>query len=292
MSQSEEERKLLAQVNALLPPGIDWKDGARVYLEALVGSGCTTGPLSQYMYTKPFHHAGDGQRGLDEFVDLMSNFTSVVELLRLPAGSRILDVACGAGWMSHYFSKLAYRPTGIDISADMVTCAVRRHAADPTLPEGCETPEFLVCDLETEPLPERAVFHAAVFESCLHHFYNPIAALRHVAEALREDGIAILIEGENRQNGIRPEYMAEMEKFRTIERPYSREELTGMLRLAGLPCYEFFGRARGWISTRAHSSQSLWDLASQTSDLMNHTVCAKNPAAMQRVLPWWKEEKK
>jgi len=56
------------------------------------------------------------------------NFSNVVMLLQLsPTRSRVLDVACGGGWVSHFLMRLGYATFGFDIAPDFVELARELH---------------------------------------------------------------------------------------------------------------------------------------------------------------------
>src|SRR5208282_2932080 len=86
----------------------------------------------------------------------------------------------------------------------------------------------------------------------------PISALTHLATALNEGGVIVLIEGENRLGPIKEQYLAVMREFATLERPYARSELERVLVMAGLPCVEFV-------------------------EAMNLAICAKSEHALARL---------
>jgi SAM-dependent methyltransferase len=139
----------------------------------------------------------------------------------------------------------------MDLSGDFVALARQRVLDDPYLT--C-TPEeaasiFQVHDFEAQRLPEglRGFFDAIVLESCLHHFWDPIAAMTHIVEGLAPGGVVLVLEGENRKGPIRNEYMAVMLDTATLERPYPRPILLEVLEHAGLP------RAGGGRRTTAKS---------------------------------------
>ncbi len=203
----------------------------------------------------------------------------------------MLDAACGGGWVSHFLARVNSEAHGFDISSDMVETAKRRLGEDPVLAAAGGTGNFadrsFVLDAEREELPAalRGTFDAVVMESCVHHFLDPVSALRHIAAGLKEDGVAAVIEGEHRQGPIRPEYLAVMREFDTLERPSTRPQLERTLRLAGLPAFRFLGRANGWFSPDAPVVAALPAAVRADADGQNLAVCARAPAALARVLP-------
>ena len=53
----------------------------------------------------------------------------LIELLELPAGSRILDLACGQGRHAHLLAEAGYDVDGLDYSADLLAIAKKRGVA-------------------------------------------------------------------------------------------------------------------------------------------------------------------
>lgn len=278
---------LLDEINRDLPPGVDWKAGARAYVERARDVGGHA-KVTSFGLTKPMCRIGPGEQGerwREQAVEYLFHFVNVLKLLRLPGGARIMDVACGAGWMSHYFARFGYRTFGFDIAADFIALAERRLAEDPHLIHANST--FAVVDIEAEG-PGRhhlGAYHAIVLESCLHHFYDPIAALRNLAPCLAESGVVVLLEGENRIGEIKPEYMTEMVRFHTIERPYERAQLIEIMTAAGLPHFEFLGQVNGLFSPRDSIFGDATARLAETERAMNLCVCAVNRAAIDRLLP-------
>jgi 2-polyprenyl-3-methyl-5-hydroxy-6-metoxy-1,4-benzoquinol methylase len=286
---SADELELLRDINRDLPNGIDWKAGAREYVQQVLRE--SGGGIESYLFTKPFAilNGGADDKSHATFVDLFANFLNVFSLLKLPAGSRILDVACGSGWLSHFLSRLGYDVVGIDISDAMIEFARRRLKEDRfILKEPAAINEmFMVHDIE-ECAPEIGQpVDAVICESCLHHFVNPVAALRNLARILSPMGLVALIEGENRTGGIKAEYMNVMQHCHTVERPYTRSQLTQALTLAGLPAYEFFCPVNGWFSPRPAHTKNLQGFVAKHTDQMNRGLAAKCADALRRVLPWW-----
>lgn len=282
---------LLLEINRGLPKGIDWKEGAREYVK-LAFSKKNEAAITSYALTKPMYRikAGAGSdRALEEAVQYLYNFVNTVQLLKLRPGSRVMDVACGAGWMSHYLNRFGYKTFGFDIAPDFVALAKRRLLEDLYLSLSADDVEemFDIIDVETTPLGEQHhnQYDAIILESCLHHFYDPISALSHLRECLSEDGVILLIEGENRMGEINKVYMDVMEGWKTIERPYERQQLTRILEFSGLKHFEFVGQVNGFFSPR----DPIWGDATarlnDTAHFMNVSVCAKERKAIDRIFP-------
>ena len=281
------EAALLQEINAGLP-GLDWKAGARRYVQDFFDR-YSREQIEAFIHTKPLAQITpeDPAGSLQEDVSYLFNFASMIKLLALPRGARILDVACGGGWVSHWLMKLGYEPTGLDISAEFVALARTRVARDPDLCRPAVETEaaFLVHDIEAEPLP-RALhggFDAVVLESCLHHFVDPVTVLRHLRAGLSSTGVVLIIEGENRRGPIRDEYLQVMLDTSTLERPYSRSQLERALGLAGLPHRVFLGGVEGYAPDTAVAQVAATFQA--VAEGRNTCVCAASDAALRRVVP-------
>lgn len=290
-ASSDSPADLLLEINRGLPKGIDWKEGAREYVKRAFDKK-TESTITRYALTKPMYrlNPGDGaDRALAEAIYYLYNFVNSVQLLKLKPGARVMDVACGAGWMSHYLNRFGYQTFGFDIASDFVALAKRRLLEDPYLSLSAADVEgmFEVIDIEASPLGKEHhnQYDAIILESCLHHFYDPISALSHLRECLSEDGVILLIEGENRMGEIDKIYMDVMEGWKTIERPYERQQLTRILEFSGLQHFEFVGQLNGYFSPK----DAIWGEATtrliEAARFMNVAVCAKERRAIDRVLP-------
>lgn len=284
----EYKKKLLAEINHELPTGVDWHAGARRYVSACFSRDGRAG-VERYAMNKPFAILGDQPHVHAEFVAYSNNFINFVDKIRPRAGMKILDVACGAGWFSHYMTKLGCQTFGIDIAEEFITLARRRLREDLYL--GLSSKEiddlFLVHDIEAQPLPSEYLgsFDIAILESCLHHFLDPVAAMSHIAAALKDDGIVVIIEGENRTGPIKAEWMAVMKEFDTLERPYPRNQLEAILDMAGLHAREYVGQFNGWFSPEEEAAKMAYQTIRHTADTMNHCICAKTPDSLNRIFP-------
>lgn len=297
-TESQRARKnLLGRINAEIPQGLNWRQGALDYVSAEMAKHSPEF-ITQYLLSKPFapvpppkpEAPRSGGPALVENCAYMANFLNMVALTDLPGGSRVLDVACGSGWVTQFFSRMGYPAYGFDISEEMVELARRRLSEDvlladlrPTLGE-----RLFALDIESEPLPAalQGSFDAIVLESCLHHFVDPISALENLAAGLAEDGLMVIIEGENRTGPLRPEYISVMREFSTLERPYARSELEEMLDLVGLTQREFVGRVNGWFSPRDPRVAALPEIVQGDALGINFAIASRSEAALQRIMPF------
>lgn len=240
-----EEQRLLDEINRHLPEGVDWKSGALTYLRELnENQGIHS---ARYHLIKPFLGGPDFQ----PFLQDLNGFLNYFDQVDLPMRSSVLDVACGPGWVSHYLAKLGYNTLGLDISDDMIALARQRLASEPYSVFCNSTPssEFLVHDIEDAPLPSSTQFDAAILVAALHHFYNPIRALHHIAQNLKPDGTVFICEGVAPSEGS-PSFLHNlsiMKQYKTLERPFSREQLQRILELTGFRYFQFFDQINGFF---------------------------------------------
>jgi len=213
------------------PVGVDYKQAAVDYPRRLDAE------RSHYLKTKPFYNLAnkpDRQRGdgMDEETHRhFCDFANIAVTLGLPAGSRILDVGCGSGWLSEYFARLGYQMKGIDISPTKVELSRDRLARVPYDVDH-ETKlrcTFAVHDIETAPLPEQ--FDAVICYDSLHHFEDEAAVMRHLAAMLPVGGVLFILEGERPPAGSvsEAELYDVMSEYGTLESPFDYGHLRQLL---------------------------------------------------------------
>lgn len=191
-------------------------------------------PKAQYyQFIKPFDNAWHK----DYSAQFFYHFANILKILELPLKSKILDVACGPGWLCEFLGRSGYDVTGIDISPDMIKIAEERIKAVKFGPQKGHSLQikFLVGDAETTDLGSE-LYHAVLFYDSLHHFTEPLAVLERVLASLKSGGILYIQEGikpalgsEGEQNLIK-----EMNQFGTLEKPFDQPELFDILQKAGL----------------------------------------------------------
>ncbi|MBN1297482.1 class I SAM-dependent methyltransferase [bacterium] len=243
LHRNRHEKHLLAEINSRLPRGIDWKAGAIAYLEAIIQA--EGGHNRRFELVKPFQGGPDFQ---PFFTDLYT-FLNTLDKLALPEKASVLDVGCGAGWVSHYLAKLGFSVTGVDISPDLLAIARERIAGDPFSPfiDHPFQVEFMEIDVETTPVPDDKEFDCVLYMSALHHFFNPIAAIRNTASRLKKNGRLAIVEAAAPEPGSSYDEtnQAIMQKYRTLERPYQRVHLEEILTISGFPYFRFYQPVNG-----------------------------------------------
>jgi SAM-dependent methyltransferase len=149
----------------------------------------------------------------------------------LPAGGSVLDVGCGSGWLSEYFSRLGYQVLGIDISDDLIQMARERvqlvpYNVDHETALQCG---FLEHDIESAPLPQ--TFDAIICYDALHHFENEVAVFSHLAAMLDIGGLLFILEGQKPSAGsaTEDELREVMSDYGTLESPFSDNYLRTLL---------------------------------------------------------------
>ncbi|HSB29487.1 MAG TPA: methyltransferase domain-containing protein, partial [Pyrinomonadaceae bacterium] len=211
--------------------GINYKEAAREYL------GRLSDERRHHLRTKPFYNLANKptkyrNEGMEEDMHRhFCDFANMAVTLALPAGSRILDVGCGSGWLSEYFARLGYVVKGIDISPDLIEMSRERvarvpYGADPDTPLRCT---FQVHDIELAPLAE--TFDAVICYDSLHHFEDDRAVIRNLAAMLEVGGVLFILEGQRpaADSPGEAELRSVMNEFRTLESPFDYDYLRSLL---------------------------------------------------------------
>jgi len=135
--------------------------------------------------------AGRGE-GMEE--DHLPITLPVLDLMHIAASDNILDIGCGAGWLSRMLSDRAPegRVIGMDISDEMVRRA-RRTAAE------LGNAMFVVGSAEEIPWDSNFFTRAISVESA-YYWPNPAAAMKEVFRVTREGGSAWILINYYRDN--------------------------------------------------------------------------------------------
>ncbi len=110
-----------------------------------------------------------------------------IELMRVPADARVLDVGCGSGWATRLLAEYSVNGhvTGIDISDEMVRLARDSSLLFPNV--GYQT-----TSAEQLPFADGEFTHAFSMES-LYYYANLTAALKEIHRTLQAGGIFVTV---------------------------------------------------------------------------------------------------
>lgn len=252
--------------------GVDYKQCARDYLSKIPEE------RQHHLRTKPFYNLANKpskyrNEGMDEDTHRhFCDFANIAVTLALPAGSRLLDVGCGSGWLSEYFARLGYVVKGIDISPDLIQMSEERVAR---VPYGVdhETPlrcTFAVHDIEASPLPEK--FDAIICYDSLHHFEDETAVIRNLAGMLDVGGLLFVLEGDRPAAGSpsEDELRNVMTEFGTLESPFDFSYLRKILDEHGFAIIGDYASVNGLF----HRETIVDDLLPLTDVAINYNYLA------------------
>jgi SAM-dependent methyltransferase len=199
-------------------------------LTALAQSPLEAAGLKQ----KPF----DWSAGHPAFFELMYLMLNGVQALSLPANARVVEVGSGAGWATCFLMGLGYKVTCVEPSAAMIAAArenlvqfAARHAFEILVPNV----RFECATLEECEIADGWADGVLFFES-LHHLADERRAADQTYRILRPGGrLAIVGEfnwkpGDEQQSAI---LTGEMDRFGTLESPFTHLYLEQVLREAG-----------------------------------------------------------
>jgi ubiquinone/menaquinone biosynthesis C-methylase UbiE len=110
-----------------------------------------------------------------------------IQLMRVPADARVLDVGCGSGWATRALAGYAIngQVTGIDISDEMIRVARESSAAFPNA-------DFEVASAEQLPFTDSEFTHAFSMES-LYYYENISEAVTEIHRVLRPGGLFVAV---------------------------------------------------------------------------------------------------
>src|SRR5258707_8767602 len=117
-----------------------------------------------------------------------------IQLMRVPAEARVLDVGCGSGWATRLLSGYAIngQVTGIDISDEMIRVARESSTAFPNA-------DFELASAEQLPFADNEFTHAFSMES-LYYYANLPKALAEIHRVLRTGGLFVAVMDLNWEN--------------------------------------------------------------------------------------------
>lgn len=159
---------------------------------------------------------------------LLAQIGMVITLI--PNGAKnLLDLGCGSGWTSNFFSSLGIKVLGQDISNDAIKLARKNFQRDNL--------SFVCSDYEGFGLKNK--FDVAVFFDCLHHAENIEAALTAVHAALKSGGQVIISEP-GKGHSKSEHSKAAMEKYGVTEEDMPPKKVIRYAKKAGFRSWEVY----------------------------------------------------
>ncbi len=169
--------------------------------------------------------AGAYTKGLFSDLKLLKK---IVELSGVTQKDRVLDVACGGGFLALEFAKTAESVIGIDITPKMIESAELLKTG-----AGITNIKFRILDAGDIPYQIDS-FDIVVCRFAFHHFPAPEKVLDEMARVSKRD--VMLIDGISPEDDEQSRYLNEIEKIRDKShvRLYKKSELKTMMKNAGL----------------------------------------------------------
>lgn len=172
---------------------------------------------------------------------------------------RVLDVACGAGFLLQAYRDVGACCVGVDISEAMLGAAVRTLAA--------YSPAVPLVQADAARLPFAAgSFHIALCKLAFHYFRQPDQVLAELARVCEPGGRVVLVDRVTAESPELCDAQNDLERRRTPNkvRVYSTEELLALMLEAGLA-----------VSNRSEHCQTMdfeeWMAAAGASPLIEST---------------------
>lgn len=127
-----------------------------------------------------------------------------IELMRIDAAARVIDIGCGSGWAARLMAEKAQegRVVGIDVSDEMIRVA-RESSAE------ISNVEFQVASAEELPFEPGEFTHAFSMES-LYYYADIPAALKEIRRVLQTGGRFITVVDLYRENEPTHQWVAQL----------------------------------------------------------------------------------
>jgi arsenite methyltransferase len=183
-----------------------------------------TNPETDHALREEFNRWAEAGRGEGMEQDHLPITLPVLEKMRLAATDNVLDVGCGAGWLSRRLAKLVSlgRVVGMDISDEMIRLA--RHAS-----ADFDNLMFVTGEVAEIPWQPNFFAHAISVESA-YYWPDPAAGVRDIFRVLHEGGSAWILINYYRDNAHCHQW-GDLLAVKT--HLLSSEEWAGHLRTAG-----------------------------------------------------------
>lgn len=198
-----------------------------------------------WLYRKPFRpgsHAG--------FLSELYSVLNLLQVLDLNEGQGVLEIGSGPGWVTEILALLGVNVTCVEPAADMIDIARERLASTFQHHRIANPPqiEFIQSALEEAHLPLET-FDAAIFHEALHHVLDERACLMSTFDSLKKGGLIAICEWcwTPGNYAIESSLRSEMERFGTLESPFTQEYLDRIVKEVGFTNVTRYHAINGFI---------------------------------------------
>lgn len=197
------------------------------------------------------HYLGTSQMADSELLDL------IVQCARPHPEDRVLDVACGAGFLTCALARRVERAEGVDLSGAML-----KEAGNHARSLGLSNTGFRQGDSAALPF-ENQSFDIVTCKLALHYFPDPDRAIGEMKRVVKPGGRIVLIDRVSSENRHHQEYHNRIELLRTPakNRVHSTAEIVCLLANQGLTLerivdYEQYQDVDEWLETTGASEEN------------------------------------
>ena len=165
----------------------------------------------------------------------MYELLNILAVLKIPENSRILEVGSGPGWVTEILLKLGYFVDALEPSAEMNDNAKRRISSSLTyqkeLTNKVQHHQSTMEEIEFQD----ETFDIILFFDSLHHVVDEVVAINKSFKFLKKGGFIAVVEGAWKPGNLALEEQLdkEMERFGTLENPFTTDYLNHLLGDAG-----------------------------------------------------------
>jgi ubiquinone/menaquinone biosynthesis C-methylase UbiE len=154
----------------------------------------------------------------------------LVASAKLKGHERVLDVACGPGYIAEAFAQASKEVLGIDLTVAMLTIAEER-----TKQKGVKNIAFRIGDVQKLSFKDEE-FDVVVCRLALHHMMNPERVVQEMARVCKGDGTVLVEDIYGSEHPKRAAYQDRWEKLRDPShvRTLPMSEMLQIYRKSGL----------------------------------------------------------